>query len=79
MRSYDGISPMIMLGTPISSNVIISIDLRPMRSPKWPNTMPPIGRPMKPTANVPNAASVPTTGSSDGKKMRLKTRAAAVP
>ena len=34
---------------------------------------------MNPTENEANAASVPVTGSKDGKKTSLKTRAAAVP
>ena len=34
---------------------------------------------MKPTENEANAASVPVTGSKDGKKTALKIRAAAVP
>jgi hypothetical protein len=41
--------------------------------------MPPMGRATKPTANVPNADSVPTIGSTVGKNSRLNTSAAAVP
>jgi hypothetical protein len=40
---------------------------------------PPTGLAMKRTANEAKAASVPVTGSNDGKKILLKIRAAAVP
>ncbi|CUJ72501.1 Uncharacterised protein [Achromobacter xylosoxidans] len=33
-------------------SVITSMLFLPMRSPKWPNTSPPSGRVMKPTAKV---------------------------
>lgn len=59
--------------------VIISIVLRPTRSPKWPNKMPPTGRAKKPAAYAPSAASVPVSGSTFGKNKLLKTKAAAVP
>ena len=49
-------------------NVVTSMDFRPIRSPKCPNTMAPTGRAKKPTAYVPNDAIVPTRGSSVGKK-----------
>ena len=39
-----------VLETPISTRLSISRRLRPMRSPKWPNTSPPIGRATKPSA-----------------------------
>jgi hypothetical protein len=41
--------------------------------------MPPIGRAAKPTAYVPSASSVPTSGSDSGKNNCPKTSAAAVP
>ena len=53
--------------------------LRPMRSPKWPQMMPPTGRARNPTANELNAASVPMKGSAPGKNAVLRTSAAAVP
>ncbi len=59
--------------------VTTSIGLRPSRSPRWPNSTPPIGRVMKPAANVVNAASVPVSGSNFGKNSELKTSAAIVP
>ena len=52
---------------------------RPMRSPKWPQMIPPTGRAMNPTANELNAASVPRNGSAFGKNAVLRTSAAAVP
>ena len=59
--------------------VTTSIGLRPRRSPRWPNTMPPIGRVTKPAAKVVNAARVPVSGSNFGKNSALKTSAAIVP
>ncbi|MNT63020.1 hypothetical protein D3C72_2007920 [compost metagenome] len=64
---------------PISSRLSVNMDLRPTRSPKWPNRMPPMGRASMPLANAANAASVPVAGSNCGKKILLNTRAAAVP
>ncbi len=55
------------------------MDLRPIRSPQWPNTAEPSGREMNATANVENAARLPATWSISGKKAVLSTRAAAVP
>ena len=60
-------------------SVRISMLFRPMRSPKWPKITPPIGRAMKPIANVVYASNVPTVGSNVGKKSLLKTRLANVP
>src|SRR5262249_32950933 len=50
-----------------------------MRSPKWPNTKPPIGRAMNPTAYGAKEAMVPAKGSRAGKNSSLNTSAAAVP
>jgi hypothetical protein len=41
---------MMKVVIPIVSSVMMSIDLRPRRSPKWPNSAPPSGRARKPTA-----------------------------
>ena len=38
------------VATPISMRVAINVDLRPMRSPKWPKIAAPTGRAKKPTA-----------------------------
>ena len=65
---------------PMIISDVTSIDLRPMRSPKWPKTMPPSGRAAKPTAKVPKAderADQPARRS--GKNSSPKTSAAAVP
>ncbi len=67
------------VAAPIIVSDSTSIDLRPMRSPKWPMTTPPIGRAMKPTANVANAARVPANVDAPGKNCGPITRAAAVP
>ncbi len=56
-----------------------SILRRPTRSPKWPNTMPPSGRAMKPTPNVANDSRIPAAGEALGKNSFGKTSAAAVP
>ncbi|GAA3093264.1 hypothetical protein GCM10020001_005920 [Nonomuraea salmonea] len=64
---------------PVSSSDRTSIDLRPIRSPKWPMTAAPIGRTMKPAANADREASVAASGSDSGKKSRGNTSAAAVP
>src|SRR5215510_16356094 len=55
------------------------MDLRPIRSPKWPQTMPPIGRAKKPTAYVLYEAITPVIASYFGKKSLPKTSALAVP
>ena len=60
------------------SMVSARLRLRPIRSPMWPNTIPPTGRMTNPTANVANASSVPTSELSPGKKTLLNTRPAAV-
>ncbi len=44
IASYVGSSPMRKLPQPIRTMVSSIIDLRPIRSPKCPNTMPPSGR-----------------------------------
>ncbi|VBM27181.1 Uncharacterised protein [Burkholderia pseudomallei] len=66
------------VAAPIIASVVISAFLRPIRSPRWPNTTPPSGRAKKPTANVPNEAIVLTNGSPDGKYNSPNTSAAAV-
>ena len=49
---YVGSSPIQKVDSPMMASVVTSIDLRPKRSPKWPNTSPPSGRAKKPTAGV---------------------------
>jgi hypothetical protein len=69
---------MSVLPTPIRVMLRMSIFLRPIRSPKWPNTMPPSGRAKYPVASVPKLATVPTSGSRFEKKILLNTIAEAV-
>jgi hypothetical protein len=64
---------------PISSSEPTSTGLRPIRSPRYPPTMPPTGRTAKPIPNVANDNRVPDNGSEDGKKTLPKYSAAAVP
>ncbi len=65
--------------TPISMIVIIRVRARPILSPSRPNTNPPTGRAMNPTAKVAKEASTPRTGSAPGKKILGKMMAAAKP
>src|SRR6266545_5412471 len=68
---------MANVAAPISTRLSTSNRLRPTRSPKCPNTRPPIGRAPKPIAYVRNASRVPVSGSAVGKKSLLNTSAAA--
>lgn len=79
MVSAPGRRPMSRVEIPISSSVEISVFLRPMRSPKCPNSIAPTGRAMKATAKVAKEATVPAVDPSAGKKTVGKTSAAAVP
>ena len=63
---------------PMSTRASTSVRLRPMRSPKWPNRMPPTGRAMKPKAKVEKERINPTAGVASGKNAAGKTSAAAV-
>ncbi|CAE6967661.1 hypothetical protein R75471_07184 [Paraburkholderia domus] len=63
---------------PMIASVATSAFLRPMRSPRWPNTRPPNGRAKNPTAKVPNEASVAKNGSLPGKNSLPKISAEAV-
>ncbi len=73
-----GSRPISAVAPPIRNIVSASVFLRPMRSPTWPNTNPPMGRTTKPTANVANDSSVPTNVVWSGKNAWLNTRLAAV-
>src|ERR671937_1281932 len=64
---------------PINKRVAIRVDLRPMRSPRWPKSAPPKGRATKPTRKVNRDRRVPTSGTDSGKKTLGKTSAAIVP
>ena len=56
-----------------------SVDLRPMRSPKWPNRTDPTGRARKAIPKVRKALSACDPGADWGKKVWPITSAAAVP
>ena len=70
---------MIVVPTPMISSVAISICLRPIRSPKWPNSTLPSGRARNPTAKVANATIRPVASGRLEKNASPKTSAAAVP
>jgi len=55
------------------------VDLRPMRSPKWPNRTEPTGRARKAMPNVKKAFSACDCGAESGKNVWPITKAAAVP
>jgi hypothetical protein len=73
-----GNAPIRAVAPPINSMVRARLRLRPIRSPIWPNTKPPIGRMTKPTAKVANASNVPSVEFCDGKNAWLNTMVAAV-
>ncbi len=79
MVAAPGSRPIAKVDTPINSRVEIRVFLRPMRSPKWPNSTAPTGLAMNATANVANDATVPAVDPSAGKKIVGNTSAAAVP
>ena len=64
---------------PMMSSESTSMVLRPILSPKWPKTSPPMGLATKPTAYVEAAASLPAVSLNSGKNSAGKTSAAAVP
>jgi hypothetical protein len=74
-----GNKPMATVLRPISSRVATSVDLRPMRSPKWPKMIPPSGRATKPAVNVRKDRISPINGSTLGKNSAGNTRAAITP
>ena len=79
MVSVLGMRPTPTLQAPMITSVNSSAFLRPMRSPKWPNTAAPSGRDRNAAANVPREAIVAISGLRCGKKTTGNTRAAAVP
>src|SRR6476646_8438230 len=70
---------MSTVATPMIINVRMSMLLRPTRSPKWPNKMPPSGRATKPTEKVVYASRIEISGSWAGKNSLVKTMPATVP
>src|SRR5215475_2257203 len=66
-----------MVANPINMRLHTSTRFRPKRSPSTPNTRPPSGRVMKPTAYVISERSTAFRGSTVGKNTRSNTSAAA--
>jgi hypothetical protein len=63
---------------PMVSRAATSVVLRPIRSPKWPNTTAPSGRAKNAIEKVAKEASSAVVGSLLGKNSAGKTRTAAV-
>ena len=74
-----GIRPTPSVDNPITISVTTNVRLRPIRSPKCPNTAPPTGRATNAEANAPSDATVAMVGPRCGKKTFGNTSAAAVP
>ena len=69
-----------MVARPIIIMAVTRARLRPSLSPKWPNSTPPTGLAMKPTAKVEKAATCATAGGRlEAKNSFGNTSAAAVP
>ena len=64
---YVGNNPIKVVEMPVVSCAAMTVVLRPMRSPKCPNTTAPRGRAKKARAKVANDCSLATRGSSAGK------------
>jgi hypothetical protein len=79
MLSKVGSSPIKAVAIPMMRSESMSIALRPILSPKWPKTRPPMGRATKPTAYVEAEASRPAVSLNSGKNSAGKMSAAAVP
>ncbi|MNS53148.1 hypothetical protein D3C72_858950 [compost metagenome] len=78
MLSYPGSTPISVVHTPINSNEATRVDLRPIRSPKWPKRAEPKGRARKAMPNVRNADSIWAVPDVCGKNTGPITSAAAV-
>ncbi len=78
MLAYVGSTPMQNVETPMANSASTSVRLRPMRSPKCPNSAAPMGRARNAMAKVARDARVDAAGSVFGKKSRGKTSTAAV-
>ncbi len=77
--AVPGSNPTPIVEKPISSSVIISVCLRPMRSPKCPKTTAPTGRATNAVAKLASDATVAIAGPRCGKNTVGNTSAAAVP
>jgi hypothetical protein len=73
-----GSRPMSTVDTPMVSNAVTSVALRPMRSPKWPNKAEPMGRAMNASAKVAKDCKVAVAASCFGKNSVGNTRTAAI-
>ena len=69
---------MMKVEIPMVERATTSVRLRPMRSPKWPKAIDPIGRATNAMANVASDASTDVAGSDAGKKSFGNTSTAAV-
>ena len=69
MAEWLGSKPMRPVAAAMSRMVMASTDLRPMRSPSGPQTMPPTGRRMN---EIANPSRVPRVPSSPGKKASVR-------
>ncbi|MNS97853.1 hypothetical protein D3C72_1322020 [compost metagenome] len=78
MAAYVGSKPMMTVEIPMVSKAATRVALRPMRSPKWPNTAEPMGRAKKAMANVASDCSTAADGSPAGKNSFGNTSTAAV-
>ena len=76
--AYVGKNAISSVDAPISISDATSVDLRPMRSPKWPKAMAPTGRATKARPKVMNASSVCAVADCAGKNSGPITSAEAV-
>jgi hypothetical protein len=70
---------MATVETPMVESAMTRVVLRPMRSPKWPKRVEPMGRAKNAMPKVAREARRAEAGSDAGKKSAGKTRTAAVP
>ena len=78
MEWYVGRAPMAKVDRPMVDNARTRVRLRPMRSPKWPNSAEPMGRARNAIPKVASEARVEEAGSDAGKNRRGNTSTAAV-
>jgi len=78
MDPYVGSAPMAKVESPIVPSASTSVVLRPILSPKCPNSADPTGRARNAIPNVASDANTADAGSDFGKKRAGKTSTAAV-
>src|SRR5438874_7983290 len=76
---WDKFVPTTKVAAPISSRVSIKVNLRPIRSPRWPNTIAPNGRTRKPVQNTNRLRMNARFGSTEGAKKCLLKNSASTP